>query len=163
MILTGNEIIKQVEIGDIIIDPFNIDQVGPNSYDLRLDEDLILIRDENTNLKYKLPKEISPQRLYLGNTIEVCGSEKYVPLLDGRSSWARLGLQVHMTAGFGDLGFIGQWTLEITTQALQLVLKKGQRICQVSFWKAVGDRSLQYNGKYKNSRGIIESRLEDDK
>lgn len=161
MILTGNEIIFQVKRGGIVIEPFRADQVQPNSYDLRLGDKILEIAGD-VNIPHKLPYTIYPSRLYLGHTEEDMGSCHYVPLLDGRSSWARKGLQIHLTAGFGDLGFVGQWTLELNTVANPIHLIAGQRICQVSFWKTQGVIDKLYSGKYVGSRGVVPSRLDDE-
>jgi dCTP deaminase len=170
VILTGSEIIKQVESGRIVIDPFNEDQVGPNSYDLRLGDELKIMDCEGNLLSESHDDPdtggeffmLYPGEFYLGHTLEIAGSNHYVPLLDGRSSWARKGLQIHMTAGFGDLGFIGQWTLEMHSVRQWIKAYIGQRICQISFWQPIGEIDRLYSGKYVDSRGVIASRLEDE-
>ena len=72
------------------------------------------MRRENTSFSITIPEDgllLEPQKLYLGRTIEYTATEGYVPMLEGRSSIGRLGLFVHVTAGFGDIGFKGFWTL----------------------------------------------------
>jgi dCTP deaminase len=56
---------------------------------------------------------LKPNILYLGRTVEYTKTNNLVPMLEGRSSIGRLGLFIHVTAGFGDVGFSGYWTLEI--------------------------------------------------
>lgn len=90
---------------------------------------------------------LQPGVLYLGHTVEVAGSEVYVPCIEGRSSLARLGVQVHISAGFGDVGFMNQWTLEITTM-VPVKLYPGMRIAQVYFYEVTG-AGKQYAGKYR--------------
>ena len=97
-----------------------------------------------------------PGVLYLGATVERAGSDHYVPCLDGRSSVGRLGMQVHCTAGYGDLGFGGRaapstWTLEITT-VVPLRIYAGVRVCQISFTTVEGDLK-PYAGKYAGQTG----------
>lgn len=69
------------------------------------------------NLKqYKIGPEgfvLKPGTLYLGVTQEYTETRKYVPFVDGKSSIGRLGITIHCTAGRGDVGFAGHWTLEI--------------------------------------------------
>lgn len=170
MMLTGPEIIKQVEAGNITIRPFETANVGPNSVDLRLGNTLRVYLDEaldsavqNETMPITMDRTgyvLEPGELYLGHTIERAGSTVYVPKLEGRSSLARLGLQVHMTAGFGDVGFVGQWTLEMTVQK-PLKVYPGARICQVCFHEVVGERRL-YAGKYLNQQGPVASRSHRD-
>ena len=121
MILSGKEIQKQVEMGTIKIDPFSQDLINPNSYNLRLHSDLLVydnkildMKEKNTASPLKIPDDgllLEPNTLYLGRTIERTATDKYVPMLEGRSSVGRLGLFIHITAGFGDIGFDGFWTL----------------------------------------------------
>ena len=115
MILSGKEIQKQVEMGTIKIDPFSQDLINPNSYNLRLHSDLLVydnkildMKEKNTASPLKIPDDgllLEPNTLYLGRTIERTATDKYVPMLEGRSSVGRLGLFIHITAGFGDIGF----------------------------------------------------------
>ncbi len=122
MILSGNEI-RARQGGDIVIDPFCEEQLNPNSYNLRLHNEL-LVYDEivldmgrpNRHSRLEIPREgieLNPNQLYLGRTVERTVTHNLVPMLEGRSSIGRLGLFVHITAGFGDVGFDGYWTLEM--------------------------------------------------
>ena len=116
MILSGKEIYRNLN-KKIFIEPFSIRQLNPNSYNLRLHEEL-LVYDEPV-LDMKKPNKtrlitipgsglvLEPNRLYLGRTMEYTKTEGFVPMLEGRSSVGRLGLVVHVTAGFGDVGFSG--------------------------------------------------------
>ncbi len=99
-----------------------------------------------------------PGRFYLGHTIESTWTDKFVPCLDGRSSVARLGLEVHRTAGFGDVGFRGQWTLEFSA-TVPIRVYAGCEICQIYFQELTGDNSIKYSGKYQNSVGVVASRM----
>ena len=122
MILSGKEIINR-QGNDIIIDPFNEKQVNPNSYNLKLhnelvvyDSDILDMKKDNTGTKMIIPEEgllLESNKLYLGRTVEYTETHNLIPMLEGRSSVGRLGLFVHVTAGFGDVGFKGYWTLEI--------------------------------------------------
>ena len=122
MILSGKEIINR-QGNDIIIDPFNEKQVNPNSYNLKLHNELVVydsnildMKKNNTGTKMIIPEEgllLESNKLYLGRTVEYTETHNLIPMLEGRSSVGRLGLFVHVTAGFGDVGFKGYWTLEI--------------------------------------------------
>ena len=122
MMLSGKEIEKKLG-KDIVIEPFNKNQLNPNSYNLKLhnelliyDEDILDMKKENKTKTIIIPEEglvLEPGKLYLGRTVEYTETNNYVPMLEGRSSIGRLGLFIHVTAGFGDVGFKGYWTLEI--------------------------------------------------
>ena len=123
MILSGKEILKNVESKDIIIEPFDKSRINPNSYNLTLSNELLVYENDLLDMKIpnktkmiEIPEEgliLEPNKLYLGRTNEFTKTEKFVPMLEGRSSTGRLGLFIHVTAGFGDIGFAGYWTLEI--------------------------------------------------
>lgn len=169
------------ELGkSLVIDPFNPGQLKENSYDLTLGDKLLWLqcndceRDENG--KYfsfidpkkepiyhpvNIPKSgliIFPGKMYLGATIEMAGSlYGYVPKLAGRSSFARLALVPILEAGFGDVGFCQQWTLEIMTFAHPFKLYPGMRICQI-YWEPVEggaprDDNYSSRGTYAKQEG----------
>lgn len=117
--------------------------------------DDIFIDEDNGIILY-------PGILYLGSTIERTFTDKYVPMLNGRSSVGRKGLTIHVTAGFGDIGFNGKWTLEMTVVHPLKVYYKDE-ICQISFFDTIGDTSYLYNGRYQNQEDVIESRFDQKK
>ena len=99
--------------------------------------------------------------MYLGRTVEYTETDKYVPMLEGRSSIGRLGLYIHVTAGFGDVGFSGYWTLEM--HCLQPIrIYPNVEICQIYYHTINGEYDLYSSGKYANNQGIQESRLYQD-
>lgn len=116
--LTGNEIKIQIESGNIGIYPYDENCIGPNSYDVRLGDQLMVYREavldarrENRTRVIDIPEEglvLLPGKLYLGKTVEWTSSPWYVPMYEGRSSLGRLGISSHITAGFGDIGFEGE-------------------------------------------------------
>ena len=171
MILSGKEIHQQVENGTISIDPFNSGQLNPNSYNLRLHSDLLVYNSDVLDMKEKnstspltIPDEgllLEPQKLYLGRTIERTATDKYVPMLEGRSSVGRLGLFIHITAGFGDIGFDGFWTLEIfCVQPIKIYANL--EICQIFYHIIDGDYDLYRSKKYQSNRGVQPSMLYKD-
>tara|TARA_B100002052_G_scaffold119038_1_gene109536 strand:- start:860 stop:1390 length:531 start_codon:yes stop_codon:yes gene_type:complete len=171
MILSGKEIHQQVENGTISIDPFNSGQLNPNSYNLRLHSDLLVydsdvldMKEKNSTSPLTIPNEgllLEPQKLYLGRTIERTATDKYVPMLEGRSSVGRLGLFIHITAGFGDIGFDGFWTLEIfCVQPIKIYANL--EICQIFYHTIDGDYDLYRSKKYQSNRGVQPSMLYKD-
>jgi len=163
MILSGKEILKQVKAGNILIDPFDEAFINPNSYNLRLYNQLLIYTEDVLDMKKPLNTEtliipedgliLKPGRLYLGRTYEKTNTNRYVPMLEGRSSIGRLGLFIHVTAGFGDVGFFGFWTLEIQCiQPVKIYPMVG--ICQIYYHTLEGEFECYNNGKYQNNTGI---------
>ena len=103
-----------------------------------------------------------PNKLYLGTTIERTWTNKYVPILNGRSSVGRKGLTIHVTAGFGDIGFDGKWTLEMTV-VHPLKIYFADEICQVAYFTIDGNTDYQYNGRYQGQNDVTESKSEENK
>ncbi|MGB8367637.1 MAG: dCTP deaminase [Candidatus Babeliales bacterium] len=162
MILSGKEIKRRIN-KDIIIKPFNTLQLNPNSYNLRLYNELVTynetildMKKEHTLQKITIPEEglvLEPKKLYLGRTIEYTKTEQLVPMLEGRSSVGRLGLFIHITAGFGDVGFSGYWTLEMfCVQPVRIY--PAVEICQIFYHTIEGDFIRYKSNKYQNNRGI---------
>jgi dCTP deaminase len=167
MILSGNKILD--ELGrNIDITQFDVSRLNPNSYNLRLhdellvyDEDVLDMKRPNKFHKIDIPENglvLEPGKLYLGRTVEYTRTDKYVPMLEGRSSIGRLGLFIHATAGFGDVGFNGYWTLEIScVQPVRIY--PFVEICQIYYHTIEGDYSPYCSGKYNNNTGIQPSLL----
>ncbi len=167
MILSGKEIQKRMG-KDLFIEPFRESQLNPNSYNLKLHDELLMYTDdvldmkkENKYEKITIPKEglvLAPNRLYLGRTMEYTKTLGAVPMLEGRSSIGRLGLFVHVTAGFGDVGFSGYWTLEIfCIQPIKIY--PHIEICQLYYHTIEGEYETYTSGKYQNNKGIQPSYL----
>lgn len=168
--LSGKEIEKKLG-SEIIIEPFNRKQLNPNSYNLRLhnellvyDEDILDMKKENKTKSIIIPEEglvLEPGKLYLGRTIEYTETKNYVPMLEGRSSIGRLGLFIHVTAGFGDVGFKGYWTLEIfCVQPIRIY--PSVEVCQIYYHGIDGDYEEYSSGKYQSNKGIQPSLLYKD-
>lgn len=167
MILSGCEIEKRLGT-DIKIDPFNPENLNPNSYNLTLHhealiyEEVVLDMKKSNRVKYlEIPESgltLEPNRLYLARTVERTETHNLVPMIEGRSSIGRLGLFVHVTAGFGDVGFAGYWTLEMF--AVQPVkIYPGVSICQIFYHQIEGEVKEYVSGKYQNNHGIQPSLL----
>lgn len=171
MILTGQSINDQIEKGTIVIEPFDAELLNPNSYNLRLHDELMTYDDECLDMRVppktrrlKIPEEglvLEPHRLYLGRTVEYTETHGVVPMLEGRSSIGRLGLFVHITAGFGDVGFRGYWTLEMIC-VHPIRIYAGVEICQIFYHTAAGAVEEYKSDKYQNNRDIQPSMLYKD-
>lgn len=170
MILSGLEIKKHIG-KEIIIDPFNEKCLNPNSYNLRLHNELLVYEEKVLDMKKPnktrriiIPEDglvLEPGILYLGRTMEYTKTEGYVPMLEGRSSLGRLGLFIHVTAGFGDVGFSGYWTLEIhCVQPVRIYPEV--EVCQIYYHSIEGDYEKHYGGKYQNNTDIQPSMLYKD-
>jgi len=170
--LTGQAIIDAVKKGEIVIDGFNPKNINPNSYNLTLSpllkvyENKILdFRGKNPTNRIIIPEKgliLQPGELYIGATNERTFSDTYIPNLEGRSTCGRLGLTVHITAGFGDLGFDGTWTLEITVEK-PLIIYPNIEICQISYFTPYGPTNIKYDGRYQGQVEPVEARGEYNK
>jgi len=170
MILSGQRI-KDKLGSEIIIEPFDEKQLGPNSYNLRLHKELLVYENYELDMKKEnkaktivIPDDgllLEPGKLYLGRTIEYTRTHTYVPMLEGRSSIGRLGLFVHITAGFGDVGFNGFWTLELyCIQPIRIY--SGVEMCQIFYHTIEGLYVPYASNKYQNNHGIQPSLLYKD-
>ncbi|MCI0492790.1 MAG: dCTP deaminase [Planctomycetes bacterium] len=166
MILTGKAIRDRLG-SDILIDPFDESQLNPNSYNLTLHNELMVYEEITLDMakanrvqRIEIPEEglvISPHQLYLGRTVERTVTHNLVPQIEGRSSVGRLGLFVHVTAGFGDVGFSGYWTLEMFA-VHQVRIYPGVPICQIFYHEICGEID-EYASKYQHNRDIQPSLL----
>lgn len=188
-ILTGPEILKQVKLGSIEIDPFDTTRINPASYDLALGDSVSVYAAVTSYVYYskdlsgrglvpkitgvldsKAQQEIRTFKIgsngwvlkpgigYLMHTKERVKSTLFNPVLDGKSSIGRLFIKVHETAGYGDIGFDGQYTLEVTA-VHPVIVYAGMRICQIRFHTVKGDIQ-PYHGNYTGSdaQGAIGSK-----
>jgi len=151
-----------------VIDPFTPERLNPNSYNLTLHDELLTyeevvldMAEPNRTRRIKIHKEglvLTPQKLYLGRTAERTETHNFVPMIEGRSSVGRLGLFVHVTAGFGDVGFSGYWTLEMfAVQPIRIY--PGIQICQIFYHQIEGDVREYCSDKYQHNRDIQPSLL----
>ena len=126
MILTFQDLLDALNQGDIVVKPIFGDSVGTNSIDVHLSPHLCIYEPDGHVIDAKKPCNVRhfeiepdgfvmlPGNLYLASTLEYTETHRFVPVLEGKSSVGRLGISVHQTAGFGDVGFCGHWTLEIS-------------------------------------------------
>lgn len=156
MLLSDKRILEEIELGTILIEPFRKDCLGSNSYDVHLGRYLATYRDRILDAKahnkidsFEIPPEgivLHPGTLYLGVTEEYTETHKHVPFLEGKSSTGRLGIDIHATAGKGDVGFCNTWTLEIScTQPVRIYA--GMPIGQLIYFLVDGEIERYYNAK----------------
>jgi dCTP deaminase len=201
MILSGREIVNQVDQGRIVIDPFKPENIGPNSYDIHIES--LFTYSEHLTGRFIVPEKLGelepckplfphmitqdllergfdhlamdsklmmdnfssdslywvlyPGILYLGSTFEYTETPFHAPMLEGRSSIGRLGIFIHATAGFGDVGFKGKWTLELSV-VQPVLLRPYTRIGQIYYHEICGDYE-RYSGRYCGDMGVAPSRL----
>lgn len=169
MILTGEKIKEEVLNGNIYINPFSTNSINPNSYNLKLADDLYVYEEEVLDMKQEPTLKklefnekgivLQPNKLYLARTLERTFTKKYVPMIEGRSSIGRLGIFIHVTAGFGDIGFNGYWTLELgVLQPIRIY--PWAELCQIYYHIPEGEITLYGdNGKYNNNNGVQGSKI----
>lgn len=156
MILTDKQILAEMRKGTIVISPFSKKHLGSNSYDVHLGPWLAMYREEILDAKrhnhirtFRIPREgiiLVPSKLYLGVTREYTETHRHVPFLEGKSSIGRLGIDIHATAGKGDIGFCNTWTLEISVRQPVRVYA-GMPIGQMIYFEVSGEVDTPYNKK----------------
>jgi dCTP deaminase len=167
MILTGPEIVREAAAGRITIEPFDASCVEPNSYGFHLGPTLLtydepVLHPERRARRHTtmLPaggRTLLPERLYLGHTQEVIGSDHYAATLYACRSIGTLGVWITLSAPLGHTGAIVAWTLEIRV-AQPTLMYSGMRMGKVAFWRTQGEVE-RYRGRYGGSRTVVESRL----
>lgn len=156
MILSDKKILEEIEKGTIKIEPFNRDKLGTNSYDVHLSKFLACYTDRILDAKkhnkvthFEIPDEgfvMQPGTLYLGITDEYTETHAHIPFLEGKSSTGRLGIDIHATAGKGDVGFCNYWTLELSC-AQPVRVYAGMPIGQLIYFVVDGEVEVTYNKK----------------
>jgi dCTP deaminase len=163
MILSDKRILEEIEKKTIIIKPYNREKLGSNSYDVHLGKNLATYKEGTLDAKkhneivhFDIPEEgfvLQPNQLYLGVTFEYTETHAHVPFLEGKSSTGRLGIDIHATAGKGDVGFCGHWTLEISCK-IPVRIYAGMPIGQLIYFPVEGEVEVKYdskkNAKYSN-------------
>lgn len=156
MILSDSAILAAIESGAIVISPYKREHLGSNSYDVHLAKNLATYRDRvldarkhNEIQHFEIPAEgfvLEPGINYLGVTQEYTETHAYVPFLEGKSSVGRLGIDIHATAGKGDVGFTNYWTLEISVKQAVRVYE-GMPIGQLIYFEVKGEILVPYHSK----------------
>jgi dCTP deaminase len=156
MILSDRSILEAISKNDIVIEPYSRDCLGTNSYDVHLSKYLACYIDEIIDAKkhnqvkhFEISDDgivLSPGKTYLGSTEEYTETREYVPFLEGKSSVGRLGIDIHATAGKGDVGFCNHWTLEISVSQ-QVRVYAGMPIGQLIYFMVDGQVEVDYAAK----------------
>lgn len=156
MILSDTRILEEIAKQTIKIEPYNRHDLGSNSYDVHLGKHLAMYKDaeidakkHNTIEHFEIPPEgflLNPDHFYLGVTEEYTETHAHVPFLEGKSSTGRLGINIHATAGKGDVGFCGNWTLEISVK-VPVRVYAGMPIGQLIYFPVDGEIEVPYNKK----------------
>jgi len=156
MILSDKRILEEIEKGNILIEPYQREFLGTNSYDVHLGKYMAMYTEHVLDAKkhnpihhFEIPEEgfvLMPNQLYLGVTQEYTETHAHVPFLEGKSSTGRLGIDIHATAGKGDVGFCNHWTLEISCSQLVRIYA-GMPIGQLIYFTVEGEIETFYNRK----------------
>ena len=162
VVLSDRSIREEVELGRIVVDPFDPELVQPSSVDVRVDRSFRVFHNarypyidvrqpmddltEKVEVKGDEPFILHPGEFVLGQTLErVTLPDDLVARLEGKSSLGRLGLLIHSTAGFVDSGFSGNLTLELSNVAnLPITIYHGMPIGQISFMRMDGPVDRPY-------------------
>lgn len=181
--LTGKKIIEAYKSGRLYISDFTEANVQPNSYELHWGntykevlpnrvwtqngeniQAVDMKRPQRTTQRMPIPEDgllLMPGRIYLIPTKESIGSEHYVPQIVGRSSVGRMGISISLHAALGDLGYRGNWTLQVTVVRPTIIFPN-LRVCHVFFEEVHGNIEKQYQGKYQGASEAVESRFIQD-
>jgi len=171
MILVDWQINDRIRHGHIFVDPFNPDLIQPNSLDIRLGDhfvwylpgdDIIDPYDhasvcEKTQSTMASSFILYPQQFVLAETLEVIGlPDDIVASIEGKSSIARLGIELHQTGGWIDAGFRGSITLEMcNVNSRPVRIYTGMSIGQLVFYatqRASAPYNIKSGAKYMNQR-----------
>src|ERR1700740_2672698 len=160
MILSDSRILEEIEKGTIKLVPYNRESLGSNSYDVHLgkwlatyNEHILDAKKHNEIEYFEIPEDgfvLYPHIFYLGVTEEYTETHAHVPFLEGKSSTGRLGIDIHATAGKGDVGFFGNWKLEISVKHTVRGFP-GMPIGQLIYFPVDGEIEIKYNQK-KNAK-----------
>ena len=147
--------------GHVVIEPSDRSCLGTNSYDVHLSKHLACYVDEVIDAKshnqvehFEIASDgivLNPGKTYLGSTVEYTETRQFVPFLEGKSSVGRLGIDIHATAGKGDVGFCNHWTLEISvSQPVSMPMPIGQLIYFRVEGEVEADYSCKKSAKYNH-------------
>lgn len=152
MQLSDNEIAYLIETGHIGVDPFDAELIQPASLDVRFGDRFRFIESDRAVFGGQLRLEAG--RFALAHTLESFKiPDDLAVRVEGKSSWGRRGLMVHLTAGFIDPGFQGQITLELFNASSQTIkLDQYVPIAQLSFHKLSSPARRPYGSPGLGSR-----------
>ncbi|MER8099453.1 dCTP deaminase [Kitasatospora sp. NPDC059811] len=181
MLLSDKDIRTEIDLGRVVVDPFDPAMIQPSSIDVRLDRFFRVFEnhryphidpsEEQPDLTRLVEPEgddafiLHPGEFVLASTYEVISlPDDVASRLEGKSSLGRLGLLTHSTAGFIDPGFNGHVTLELSNVAtLPIKLYPGMKIGQLCLFRLSSPSehpygSERYGSRYQGQRGPTPSR-----
>lgn len=154
--INKNVILEQLKEKSIYVSDCD-DKIGKNCIYVTLgkilkvyDVPMLDVKTQNHSKTIIIPETgliLEPNKLYIGSTNEYTKTYGFVPLLSGLTELAIMGMEIHITAGFGDNGFEGTWTLEIIC-ANPTIVYPDMLIGKIYYYPLIGDSSITYNGKY---------------
>jgi dCTP deaminase len=162
-ILSDGTLRKRLMSGSLGVSPVAVSAVQPASIDLTLGESLLTLpygvtidpEADQSELWQPVPLRtdgrwwIGGHRLYLGAVAEcIRVPDDCLGLLSGVSSLGRMGLQIHVTAGWVDPGFRGHLTLELVLIGQAMYLRPGMRVAQLGLLKLDYAAERPYAGRY---------------
>ena len=157
------------EINKAIFVSDGINNIGQNYIFVTLGKTLKVYREEELDIcktneteTIVIPEDglvLEPNTLYLGRTNEYTKTYGFVPMLSGLLDLALLGVEIHVTAGFGDNGFEGTWTLEIVC-ANPTRVYPNMPIGRIYYYPLIGNPAIEYHGKYFGQIEPTESRIQ---
>lgn len=160
--LSGEEIKRRMDIGDIIIDDKKKVLVNPNSINLTLHDTIGVYKDpildlkKENNIEYlKIGEEgmvLYPNNIYLARTNEWTEINNLVPMISGRSSLGRVGFHAHCSASMGSIGYKGYWHIGIRPST-PIYIYKDMQCCQIYFYTVEGEITNTYQGSMQNLNG----------
>lgn len=200
MALSDKKILAEMKRGDIIISPFNREQLATSSYDVTLGEYFfreqppkynhslyniwdqehmehvwgaksveraVLAKDafKKYNFEWRgiRPDDkvivLRPGETILAHTQEFIGGKDHITtMMKARSSLGRNFIEVCKCAGWGDVGYINRWTMEITNNSKNYIipLVVGRRIAQIIFFETgpIEGKDYSASGKYASSTDV---------
>lgn len=173
MVLSDKTILNEIAAGNIIIDPLTPAYVNPNSVDLTLAPEFKIYkpgildpRQPNPTEEFTIPEEgyvLQPGEVYLYACRERIGVKNNIcATVMGKSSLGRLGLDIHICAGFIDTGFEGSLVLELRC-VRPIRVYPNMKICQLKFERVEGEVLESYDrkagSKYMNQTGVTASKM----
>lgn len=170
VMLDKKSIKKELERGSIYVEG-GMEQLELNSILVTLgdtvkvyDAPYLDLKNATSTREFVIPEEgfiLKPNELYIGRTQEFTKTYGFVPLLSGLEELAAIGMEVHVTAGFGDNGFEGTWTLEIVCSNPTRVYK-GMPVGRLYYYPLIGDADIEYRGKYYRQIDPTASKLNEE-
>lgn len=159
--LSGNEIVSQMENKNIIVTPNDFIKINPNSVNVSLNPVVSRLTDSvidscggNKSEEIIISEDgtiLMPGECYIASTNEYTETHGFIPELNGRSSGGRLGMFIHCSGGLGDLGYKGNWRLGLRV-IHPLKIYENNQIAQICYYTPTGDVTFDYSD-YEDEKG----------